>query len=582
MVTKHDIRQLIKIALATLSNPALDDIDIQVERAKDATHGDFASNIALMLAKKLGKNPRQIAQHLVVAMPEHDAIEQVSVAGPGFINFKVSLASLQQVVKEVLDQDRPFGNSTIGAGTRVHMEFVSANPTGPLHVGHGRSAAYGASVVNLLRASGFDVHAEYYVNDAGRQMRILALSTWLRYLALHGEVIVFPEGIYQGDYIIDIAGLFRDQEGDAFLKPYADFASKLDSINSDNKDEFIDHQVLTMIELLGEAAFDEIKQFTLEYILADIKDDLSEFGVEYNQWFKESVLFDQGLLQQGLDLLTDHGYTFKKEGALWFEATKLGDEKDRVLVRENGQPTYFASDVAYHLYKYNQGYDSIIDVFGADHHGYIGRIRAFLEGLGKDPALLNILLVQFAILYRGNEKVSMSTRGGDFVTLRQLREEVGNDAARFFYIMRKPEQHLDFDLELAKAQSNDNPVYYIQYAHARIHSVFAQLEKLDLTFDLKNGLIQLGMLKSEHEQEVMRLLSRYPEVVELSAVQYEPHRLAHFLQELANCFHSYYNATKMLVEDDNVRHARLCLVRACADMIAHGLGLLGVAAPTHM
>ena len=449
---------------------------IAVTGTKDPTHGDFATNLALLLAKPLGISPRVCAENLRDALPSVPFVKRVEIAGPGFLNFFVEESGFFEVIPTILQQKAAFGQSQKGHGIRVHIEYVSANPTGPLHVGHGRGAAYGACVSNLLRAVGYHVHREYYVNDAGRQMRILALSTWLRYIELLGESVVFPENGYRGDYIIDIARAWVSTYERQFYRAGSDIAAALhalpESIQADQEAR-LDAYIEIAQRLLA-ADFQRVQALVMEAILADIRDDLAEFGVTYDEWFHESQLFEKGWVDEGIQLLTAKGHTYQKEGALWFRATTFGDEKDRVLVRENGISTYFASDVAYHLYKYRQGYHRVIDVFGADHHGYISRIRAFLSGLGENPDQLTILLVQFAVLYRGQEKVSMSTRSGEFVTLRALRDEVGCDAARYFYVARRPEQHLDFDLELAKSQSSDNPVYYIQYAHARIMSVFRQ------------------------------------------------------------------------------------------------------------
>lgn len=556
---------------------------IQVERTKDSGHGDFATNLALILAKSLKLSPREVAQKIINYLPPMPEVTKVEMAGPGFINFFVQTALLQQIVTTVLNNPH-YGHSTIGNGRKIHMEYVSANPTGPLHVGHGRGAAYGACVANLLRAAGFLVHREYYVNDAGRQMRILAVSVWIRYLQKQGESVTLPPNGYRGDYIVDIAEQLIKADGKRFYRQKNQIEFLLpENLNSEeDKEKYMDAWIDAATQLLGKQDFDSILQVAVDSILTDIRDDLAEFGVEYDEWFKESELFKNGLIEKGLAQLEAHGYVYEKDGAKWFRSTNFGDEKDRVLIRDNGHPTYFASDVAYHLYKYEQGYDHIIDIFGADHHGFIARIRGFLQGLKKNPDQLTVLLVQFAVLYRGTEKVQMSTRSGEFITLRELRKEVGNDAARFFYIIRKPEQHLDFDLELAKSQSSENPVYYIQYAHARISSVFRQLAEQNLNFDLSQGLKHLDLLISEHEKAVCATLSRYPELITNAANNYAPHLLAHYLQELANQFHVYYNSTKFLVDDASLRCARLCLIKAVKQVIAHGLSLLGVCAPETM
>jgi arginyl-tRNA synthetase len=586
---KEHLTALLRQSLTALSDQQLvpvqkNEFNIQVEIAKDPQHGEFASNLAMVLAKSAGKKPRDIAELLVKHLPQSPLIAKVEIAGPGFINFTMAAAALEQVVANILTARDQYGWSTIGSGQRVHLEYVSANPTGPLHVGHGRSAAYAACVANLLKAAGFQVHQEYYVNDAGRQMRILGFSTWLRYLQASGIKVDFPKNAYQGDYIIDIAALLRQQYSSRFEKnPTAAATAAAKQFPPETEaDRYIDAYIEGAIELLGQTDFNLIQKLTLEEILADIKDDLMEFGVVYDNWFPETQLIHSNLVSAGLELLQQHGHIYQQDGATWFRATTFGDEKDRVLIRSNGIPTYFASDVAYHLHKYRQGYTKMIDVFGADHHGYQARIRAVLQGLGEDPQKLSVLLVQFAILYRGKEKISMSTRSGSFVTLRELRNEVGNDAARFFYVIRKPDQHLDFDLELAKAQSADNPVYYIQYAHARICSVWRQLSMAGEDWSAESGLQQLKLLTTESERRLLRHLENYPDLLQSAALRYEPHLLAHYLQELANLFHGYYNSEKFLTPDLNLRNSRLCLVRAVQIVLANGLKLLGISAPEQM
>lgn len=584
---KAFIEKTIHEAIAQLQKQATLPADltfqVQVERCREQKYGDFACNIALMLAKQTSRPPLDLAQQIVEHILTSPKIAKIEIAKPGFINFFLAENALQQVVEEVLDAGDTYGCTATGKGKRIHIEFVSANPTGPLHVGHGRSAAYGACVANLLTVIGYQVHREYYVNDAGRQMRILAVSVWLRYLQSFGESVELPNNAYQGRYIIDIANVLKEKYQNQFRKSEGDINALLpQNIPKDDIEKYIDAYVDVMIQLIGDDHFEIFRQAALNNILADIKDDLAEFGVIYDVWFHESQLLKDGLLKEGVALLEKHGHVYQKEGATWFRATDFGDEKDRVLIRANGQPTYFASDVSYHLYKYNQGYDKIIDIFGADHHGYIARIRAFLTGLGKDPDKLRVLLVQFAILYRGKEKVSMSTRSGEFVTLRELRHEVGNDAARYFYVIRKPEQHLDFDLKLAKSQSADNPVYYIQYAHARICSVWKQLKANQLTWEKKIGRANLSLLSNGTEKSLMSSLSRYPEVISAAGNHYEPHVLATYLKELANQFHSYYNSVKFLVEESDLRNARLCLIATVQQVIKNGLGLLGISAPKEM
>lgn len=558
---------------------------IQVERTKDAKHGDFATNIAMILAKPLKMQPREIALRLIEKIPETKDIAKIEIAGPGFINFHLTESTLQNVVVDVLAQDGLYGCCDIGEKKTVILEFVSANPTGPLHVGHGRHAAYGATVANLLEAIGYKVHREYYINDAGRQMQILTVSVWLRYLELLGESLPFPSNGYKGDYIITIAKNLKIQFLKKFSRPLQNIFSGLpkdeNASGDGDKEIYIDALIVRAKELLKED-YELILKDGLKAILADIEQDLKEFGVTFNEWFSEKSLQDSGAVYRGLEKLRTGGSLYERDGATWFQATLFGDEKDRVVVRENSTVTYFASDVGYHLNKYDRGFDLIIDLFGADHHGYAPRIKAFLKAAGEDENKLKVLLVQFAILYRGKQRVSMSTRGGTFVTLRELREEVGNDAARFFYVMRKCDQHLDFDLELAKSRSNENPVYYIQYAFARICSVERQLSHHELCFDQTLGLNSLHLLNAPQEISLLRAISQFPEVIKTAATNYEPHIVVHFLQDLAVLFHTYYNAYKFIVDDKNLRNARLCLIKAVKIVIGNALTLLGVSKPEVM
>ncbi len=585
---KHSIEHLLKQALNSLQKseaiPSDLNVDIRVENAKDPAHGDYASNLALVLAKPCRQSPRKLAEMLIQALPEDAAIEKIEIAGAGFINFFVSSKTRSLVIAEALEQGKQFGRNNLGRNQKVLIEFVSANPTGPLHVGHGRSAAFGATLGNVLKAAGYDVTLEYYVNDAGRQMNILAVSVWLRYLELAAIPVVFPANAYKGQYVYEIAQKLWSQYEGEYVHSWDSVIAELpkDEPEGGDKEEYIDAMIARAMNLLGKQGFALFHQHALKTVLDDIKEDLTEFGVNYNSWFSEQSLFEDGSIQKGIQALKEGGHTFEKEGALWFKATDFGDEKDRVLVRANGQTTYFASDVAYHWNKYDRGYDRVIDIFGADHHGYLTRIRSAVTALGHDEKALDVLLVQFAILYRGNERVQMSTRSGSFVTLRELRQEVGNDAARFFYVARKPEQHMDFDLDLAKSESSDNPVYYIQYAHARICSVLRQLKERGLFWDKEVGLKNLDLLEQQHETALIALISRYPEIVEAAAFSCEPHQVAYYLRDLANGLHSYYNAVQLLCEQEQLRCARLCLLEAVRQVLINGLDLLGVSAPESM
>lgn len=585
---KHTIEQLLKHSFTTLQSagaiPAELDVEIKIDRAKDPAHGDYASNLALILAKPCRQSPRHIAESIVKELPVNELIDKVEIAGAGFINFFIKNDARSEVIAEVLGKNQSFGTCNLGQNKKVIVEFVSANPTGPLHVGHGRSAAFGATLGNILRAAGYSVTLEYYVNDAGRQMNILAVSVWLRYLELAGESVVIPANAYKGEYVCDIANAMFLEVGSVFVRPWPEIIADLppDEPHGGDKEVYIDSIIDKAILLIGKDSFEQFHQHALDTVLNDIKEDLSEFGVHYDSWFSERSLMDDGSIEKGIHALKQGGHTFEHEGALWFKATDFGDEKDRVLIRANGHTTYFASDVAYHWNKYDRGYDRVIDIFGADHHGYLTRVRSAVTALGHDESALDVLLVQFAILYRGHERVQMSTRSGSFVTLRELREEVGNDAARFFYVARKPEQHMDFDLDLAKSESSDNPVYYIQYAHARICSVIRQLSERGLSWDKSLGLSHLSLLNQSHESHLISLINRYPEVIELSASACEPHQLAYYLRELANGLHSYYNAVPLLCEQEELRSARLCLLESVRIVLNNGLKLLGVSAPESM
>jgi len=586
---KQKIQKLIQTSVDQLKAQAILPGDVTpqiiVEHTRDKAHGDFASNVAMMLAKPAKRNPRELAELIIKNLPDDSLIKKVDIAGPGFINFFIVEGAQLEIINTILTQGEQFGRSNVGAGKRAHIEFVSANPTGPLHVGHGRGAAYGATLSDLLEAIGYDVHREYYVNDAGRQMNILAVSVWLRYLALHGEKFTFPVNGYKGEYVIGIAEKLKQQEGGNLVRPadevFADVPADETPDGKGDKEAHIDAIILNARKLLAER-YETLFQSGLKDILDGIKKDLHEFGVDYQTWFLESRLMDNGAVQHGLDRLEELGYLYKKDGATWFKSSEFGDEKDRVLVREDGRTTYFASDVAYHLQKIESGYDLIIDVLGSDHHGYVPRVRAAMRALGVDEQHFIAPLVQFAVLYRSGEKVQMSTRSGSFVTLKELFEEIGKDAARFFYVMRKVEQHMDFDLDLAKSKSNENPVYYIQYAHARMCSVMRQLAEKKWTYNQALGLANLDLLDNEHEKAVLTELSKYPEMLETAAIHYEPHSLVHYLRELATSFHSYYNASQFLVDDEKLRNARLCLVNATKQVIANGLSLLSVSTPEKM
>jgi arginyl-tRNA synthetase len=585
---KTSIETLLRQALAALPESlvpaAMRDISIEVERTRDAQHGDFASNIAMRLAKASGQNPRKLAEALKSRLTPSPAIAKVEIAGAGFINFFLDESAYHAELGRVLAEDAAYGRSHIGAGRSVLVEFVSANPTGPLHVGHGRHAAFGASLANLLDASGFSVTREYYINDAGRQMQILAASTWLRYLERCGERLTFPANGYRGAYIVAIADELHAAQGAKLRRSAAEVFKDLppDEPSGGDKDVYIDALIARARALLGDAAFRSVLDLAVGGILADIREDLAEFGVTFDSWFSERSLIDSGAIERSIAAVQARGHAYVKDGALWFKSTDYGDEKDRVMVRENGIKTYFASDIAFVFNKRERGFEHLLYIWGADHHGYIARLRAGLEALGGPPECFEVRLVQFVSLFRGGEKVQMSTRSGEFVTLRDLRTEVGNDAARLFYVMRSNDQHLDFDLELAKARSNDNPVYYIQYAYARVASVKRQMRERGLSHDLSGGLAELDRLVEPQELKLIKRLSSFPEIVEQCALNRAPHNLVHYLRDLANDFHTYYSAHQFLVEDRELRNARLALALATQVVIRNGLRLVGVSAPDTM
>lgn len=593
---KQALHQLIVAALTQLQQhgviASFDPAQIKVELPRDKAHGDLATNAAMVLAKPNGLNPRVLAEQLIVALPPADWLLSSEIAGPGFINFRVQSTAKFAVLEQILTQQVNFGRVNVGEGMSVQVEFVSANPTGPLHVGHGRGAAYGSALVSVLRHAGYDVQAEYYVNDAGRQMDILATSVWLRYLSLCGESFIFPSNGYQGDYIISTARALLVKQGERLRHAAAAvFAgvhedqqlNAAGEVVSGDKEKHIDDLIANAKKLLGAANYRMVLDRVLQDILSDIKEDLAEFGVHFDNWFSERSLIETGVVDAALARLERNGQLYDQNGARWFRSTAYGDVKDRVVVRENGIKTYFASDIAYHYDKFSRGFEKVINIWGSDHHGYIPRVRGAIQAMGEDDSRLEILLVQFAVLYRGGEKISMSTRSGQFVTLRELREEIGNDATRFFYVMRKSDQHMDFDLDLAKSRSNENPLYYIQYAHARCCGVFAQAAAKNFPqWQPKEGLAALAYLTEAAEADLAQKLSQFPAVVTTAARDCEPHQIAYYLRDLAHQLHSYYNSTPILVEDAAIRSARLTLLVATQTVLANGLRLLGVSAPERM
>ncbi len=610
------IEALVKQAIFT---PDAAEVTVHIERTKDPLHGDFACNTAMQLARTLKKNPREIAAALVEVLEKDSLFDAVEIAGPGFINFRLSQSRYNDLVTDILAKGQQFGTLACDENSpKVLLEFVSANPTGPLHVGHGRGAAYGATLANVLRAAGQNVDCEYYVNDAGRQMDILALSVYLRYLELCQLSFTYPQNAYQADYIKEIATEIFTRDGDKYrvaetffaalpIDNYrqfvADNAKLAEELNicetrlsdADKKrieaikeeqaerkqqsEQFID-------ELIARAktqndGYDIFFDAALSAIRGDIEEDLREFGVEYQRWYSEKSLFTTGKIAAAIKVLEDKNYLYEKNGAIWFRTTDFGDEKDRVVQRDNGAYTYFASDIAYHHDKIERGYDQLVDIFGADHHGYMARVKAALTAFGHDAQRLRFELVQFAVLYKGGEKLSMSTRSGKYVTLRDLRQMIGNSAARFFYVMRKPQQHMDFDLDMAVATNKDNPLYYIQYAHARIGRLLRKAE--DSNIATSGGAVTIEKLTGEHEQALLRLLEKYTDAVQTAANDYAPHQLIHYLKELATALHSYYDAGNVkFLDEDELQLSRFALLRATKQILANGLQLSGVEAPEVM
>lgn len=584
---KAELERLVADAIHTLIGNvlphAVDPSAISVERTRDASHGDYACNIALRLARQAGKPPREIAEAIRAALPSSPLLSRAEVAGAGFINFYLAQSAQTAALAQVLEQAERYGRSTAGQGERILLEFVSANPTGPLHVGHGRQAAYGASLANLLRAVGYEVQREYYINDAGRQMDILTVSTWLRYLERCGQSIPFPANGYRGDYVQAIAARLLERCGRELERTGAEVFAQLPAdAPSGDKELYIDALIERMRSLLGADGFASVLELSLTTMLAEIREDLAAFGVEFDRWYSERELVRSGAVEHALERLEFHGQLYRRDGAVWFRASRFGDDEDRVLVRANGQRTYFAPDIAYHLQKRERGFARLVDVLGADHHGYVARMRGALVAMGEPGECLEVCLIQFVSLFRGGEKLPMGKREAQFVTLRQLRQEVGNDACRLFYLMRSHDQPLDFDLELAKSRSNENPVYYLQYAHARVASVRRQLEARALPYDGALALQSLSQLRSPYEQAALASLARYPEVLLQAAGARAPHALVHYLRELATTFHSWYNAEPFIVEDSALRNARLALAFGVQQVLRNGLALLGVSAPESM
>jgi arginyl-tRNA synthetase len=527
---------------------------IELETPKVAQHGDFATNIAMTLSRRLKQNPREIAKQIQQKLDDPEGlIERIEIAGPGFMNFFIRSDAWRQVLSDILRQPDVYGRQNLGNGRKVQVEFVSANPTGPLHIGHGRGAATGDVLAKIFAACGYDVEREYYINDAGKQMETLGRSLYYRYRELLGEQVVFPQDHYQGDYMRDVAREFLQQVGNRYHR------AAMDDVLSD------------------------FTRFAGDHILAGIRQDLEVFGVGFDKWFSEQSLHDADAIRSTIQALEASGHVYESEGAKWFRSTDFGDEKDRVVVRANGISTYFAADLAYHKNKFDRGYDLVVDIWGADHHGYVARMLAGVEALGRERSDLQIILVQLVNLLRAGKPVAMSTRAGEFVTLREVIDEVGKDAARYIFLTRRSDSHLDFDLEVAKMQSNDNPVYYVQYAHARLCSIFEVAREKGIAIDPdRTEIPELDLLTLPEERQLIKLLGEYPWVVAGSAEYLEPHRIPYYLHELVSLFHSYYNRNRVIGDEKDLTHARLYLAYAIRTVIRNALGLLGVHAPEKM
>jgi arginyl-tRNA synthetase len=533
--------------------PSDDFPEIILEEPKIGAHGDLATNFAMAGASVQKMAPRKIAETIINHLSDPDRlIEKTEIAGPGFINFFIRPSAWLPVLDEINLRDLSFGASNLGKGKKVQVEFVSANPTGPLHIGHGRGAVVGDTIASLLSFCGYEVEREYYINDAGRQIQTLGRSVYLRCCQLAGKDVEFPEDAYQGDYIRDMAKNVLDEKGTQLFEANEDQA----------------------IEMLSKKAAEEI--------LAGIRNDLNDLGISFNTWYSEQSLYDRGRVDAAINYLKQEKLVYEKDGALWFAATQFGDEKDRVVVRQNGQTTYFASDIAYHMDKFQRGYELVVDVWGADHHGYVPRLSAAISAMGRDKSQFRVILTQLVNLLRKGKPVSMSTRAGQFVTLSDVVSEVGKDAARFIFLTRHHESPLDFDLEVARAKTNDNPVYYVQYVHARISSICKKAAEEKNIKPPAAVSAPCSLLTEPEEITLMKQMTRYPETIANAAALMEPHRIAYYLMDLAALFHAYYNKHRVLTEEQDLTSARLCLVAAVQKVIKNGLNILGVSAPETM
>ena len=586
-IMKNDLIRILKTVLKQIGEENGIDFSnkkVSIQENKEKSHGDYASNLAMVIAKDLSQTPREVAEKICSLLPSEEWIEKVNIAGPGFINFYLKKDTHNEILLLIEESGRDFGRNNSGNGERVLIEYVSSNPTGPLHVGHGRGAAFGSVLSELLRCAGYKVDEEYYVNDHGRQMNILTISIWLRYLHQNGQELKFSKKGYQGVYVEQLAKQLAEEKGTKYnLKENE--SDLLELLEAQETEEDLD-RLIEWGKLFLKENFEEIREFSLREIMSSIKEDLKLFGVNHNLWFNESSMYSNKIdlpdIDKSIKLLSESGFLYEKEEALWFKSTEFGDDKDRVVKRANSDNTYFASDISYHLDKYDRGYDRIINVWGADHHGYLPRVSAAMEALGKSRDKLEVVFIQFANLLRNGEKVSMSTRGGEFIPLIELIEEVSSEAARFFYINRKADQHLDFDLDLAKSQTKDNPLYYIQYAHARICGVFETLKKEGMKLNQELGLDNLNLLNLDKEIEIQKMLLQYPEVISRAAKNSEPHLICYYLKDLSGLFHSYYNSERFLVDDEKLMNSRLFLLKGTKQVISNGLEILGIGAPESM
>ncbi len=569
---KNIIQNLIKKSLEktyAADKTIINSIEISI--CKNKKFGDFSSNIAMKLSSKYGENPRIFAEKIVSKIEKNSNILKIEIANPGFINFYISKDTQYAVIEKILKEKNLFGKNNSGESSKILIEFISANPTGPLHVGHGRGAAFGDVISNLLNENGYDVVKEYYVNDAGKQVDILTISVLQRYHELVDKNFEFSyDELYQGDYIWDIAAeIHRNYKLEFYINNL-----------KNNYDEFIDKYIDNVKNILSLKKFNHIKTISVDLILKDIKKTLNNTGINFDSWFFESSLLKNDNLSNIINYLKENNFTYKKDKALWFRSEDLGDEKDRVLIKENNDHTYLATDIAYHHNKIHRNFEKIINIWGADHHGYIPRIQNAFDIFARGKSKLIILLVQFANLFRGDEKISMSTRSGEFITLDHLLKEVGKDATRFFYLTRKSDQHMDFDIELAKSNNNNNPVFYIQYAHARICGIFKLLEEKRIKFNHNKEFLRL-LIEAE-ELSIIKKLSLYPDIITISAKKYEPHLLANYMRELSQEIHAYYNKFQIIIDEDNLRNSRLSLMQASKYVLQNSSRIVGINMPEKM